>query len=295
MHQFEVGKPACPVACQYCHVTELDADRTAAWSKGLLGINKACTFMNVPPWIAEDEATQKQFYQTPWHLFTGDFAGWTAVTDGMMPKLLPYFWHWVERVSPVAKLVTVVTKWSINAQLMQELASIPNLFLVVTITGNEPPIERIPSRVHLRTLALAKEYGVRCLPMCHPYIAGVSDLSFLPHLKSLGYSEFCVKGLRYNPDTMGSWMPQTSKPLYEGHGIEEVLPEDGWRERVADAGLTLLSSPKEWYWRDGIALPPGLNRASAIAMVDQLLTMANIASSAPQEVRESAISRRLAR
>lgn len=290
--RFEVGKPACPVACKYCHVTELDADRTAAWSQGLLGINKACTFMNVPPWIAEDPATQQQFYATPWHLFKGDFAGWTAVTDGMMPELLPYFWQWIDQVSPIAKLVTVVTKWAINRELMQELAKIPNLFLVVTITGNEPPIERIPSRVHLRTLELAKEFGVRCLPMCHPYISGVSNLSFLPLLANLGYTEFCIKGLRYNSATMGSWLPDSSNLFYENQGIEEILPEDGWRDQVAAANLQLLS-PKNWYWRDGINRLPRLTYQESERLVRVLLQHCQIASSDTSSVADSAIQRRL--
>lgn len=291
-YQFEVGKPACPVACKYCHVTELDADRTAKWSKGLLGINKACTFMNVPPWIAEDEVTQKHFYQTPWYLFKGDFAGWTAVTDGFMPSLRPYFWHWVEKVSPVAKLITVVTKWSINKEFMRELAQIPNMFLVITITGNRP-IEKISPEIHLRSLALAKEFGVRCLPMCHPYISGVSDLSFLPKLADLGYQEVCVKGLRYNPETMGDWMPQNSKIFYDGKGIEEILPDDGWQQKVSNAGLHLLS-PKEWYWREGLSFSPKLQKLEAEAIVQDLWEKANIASSASsKEVKLAAILRRL--
>lgn len=290
--QFEQGKPACGVGCAYCHVTELDISRTRAWSQGLLGINKACTFANVPPWIVEDKATEQRFYDFPWQLLRGDFAGWTAVTDGFMPQLRPYFWHWVQEVSPIAKVVTVVTKWPINRQFMRELAQIPNLFLVVTITGNHPPIEKIKPETHLRSLSSAKEFNVRALPMCHPYISGVSDLSYIPQLKALGYNEICVKGLRYNPDTMGSWMPSASKSLYQGRGIEETLPEDGWREKVADAGLSLLS-PKMWYWRDGHSLSPQLNRDEATQYVDELLGMAQIASSAPEEVRESAIARRL--
>ena len=291
--RFEQGKPACEISCKYCHVTELDTSRTAAWSRGLLGINKACTFMNTPPWIVEDPKTYDRFYRFPWHLLRGDFVGWTAVTDGMMPQMRPYFWHWVEKVSPVAKLVTVVTKWPISKQFMRELGKIPNLFLVITITGNRPPIEKIEPEVHLKSLALAKEYGVRCLPMLHPYISGVSDLSFLPQLKALGYNEVCVKGLRYSSETMGDWMPDASKPLYEGHGIDEVLPNDGWQQRVDDAGLTLLS-PKQWYWRDGHHLNPKCDRTTAAGMVNQLLGIAQIASSSSaEEVRESAIARRL--
>lgn len=293
LYQFEAGKPACPVACKYCHVTELDADRTAKWSEGLLGINKACTFMNVPHWITEDKATQDRFYQTPWHLFKSDFAGWTAVTDGFMPQLRPYFWHWVKEVSSIAKLVTVVTKWSINRDFMRKLAQIPNLFLVITITGNRPPIERIPPEVHLRSLALAKEFGVRCLPMCHPYISGVSDLSFLPQLVELGYEEFCIKGLRYNPETMGVWMPNNSKPLYENQGIEENLPDDGWAKKVKEVGLTFLS-PRQWYWRDGFNLQPKCEMNEASQMVEELWRFANVASSSNiEEVKRKAIFRRL--
>lgn len=291
--KFEQGKPACPVACKYCHVTELDTDWSAAWSQGLVGLNKACTFMNVPPWIAEDQATQQRFFNFPWHLLQGDFAGWTAVTDGFMPSLLPYFWHWIEQVSPQAKLVTVVTKWAINREFMQQLALIPNLFLVITITGNEPPIEKIGSSVHLRTLDLAMQHGVRCLPMVHPYISGVSNLNFLPTIKKLGYSEISVKGLRYNPETMASWMPQTSKSLYEIAPFQEILLEDGWRQLILDSGLKLLS-PKEWYWRDGLGLDPKLTKEKATELVSDLLAISQIASSATKnEVINTAIARRL--
>jgi hypothetical protein len=224
---FEVGKPACPIACKYCSVTELDVNRTNGWSQGLLGINKACTFMNVPPWIGEDKNTSDRFYQFPWHLLKADFAGWTGVTDGFAPALRPYFWHWIEQVSPIAKLVTVVSKWTINDNFMRELSQIDNFFLVVTITGAES-IENVQTKVLLRNLEKAQEYGVKALPIVHPYISGVSDLAFLPELKRIGYSEVCFKGLRYNPITMGSWMPEASRQLYEGHGIDEVLPDDGW-------------------------------------------------------------------
>lgn len=290
--KFEVGKPACPIACRYCHVTELDADRTAAWSQGLVGVNKACTFANVPPWIVEDTATQKRFLKFPWHLLKGEFAGWTAVTDGFMPQLIPYFWHWIEEVSAIAKLTTVVSKWPITAGFGKELSSIPNFYLVVTITGAES-VENVRVKSLLRNLEIAKVMGIKALPMIHPYISGVSDLSFLPQIKNLGYGEICVKGLRYNPDTMGSWMPENSKIFYEGEGIAEVLPEDGWRDRVSDAGLSLLS-PKRWYLREALGNEPKLIKAIATQNVDELLELAQVASSAGiDEVREAAIARRL--
>jgi hypothetical protein len=278
MFQFQAGKPACPIACKYCHVTELDADRTAKWSSGLIGINKACTFINVPPWINEDPTAQANFDNIPYELLSGDWVGWTAVTDGLMPSLRKYFWQWVERSSRVAKLITVVSKWPINRQLMKELATIDNLYLVITITGNPSPIELVDTRVHLRTLALAAEYGVKTLPMCHPYIAGVSDLSFLTELANLGYQSISVKGLRYNPTTMSNWMPTASRLLYDNSSQKEVLPDDGWREKVVDSGLSLLS-PQHWYRDSAINLYPKLDLEQASSQVTTLLNYCQIASS----------------
>jgi hypothetical protein len=257
-----------------------------------MGLNKACTFMNVPPWAPEDREAQERFDRIPWDLLRGEFVGWTATTDGFMPSLRPFFWQWVEKLKDRAKILTVVTKWPIPKNFMRQLGEIPNLFLVVSITGNPPPVEKIPVKVHLRSLALAKECGVRCLPVCHPYIPGVSDLSFLPELKKLGYSHVSVKGLRYSP-SMGNWMPERSKSFYEGRGIEEVLPEDGWRLRVAEAGLS-LKSPKEWYWEKGLEFSPKISREEAENAVSDLLGYVQIASSGnTDEVVEAAIRRRL--
>jgi hypothetical protein len=293
MFQFQAGKPACPIACKYCHVTELDADRTAKWSSGLIGINKACTFINVPPWINEDPTAQANFDNIPYELLSGDWVGWTAVTDGLMPSLRKYFWQWVERSSRVAKLITVVSKWPINRQLMKELATIDNLYLVITITGNPSPIELVDTRVHLRTLALAAEYGVKTLPMCHPYIAGVSDLSFLTELANLGYQSISVKGLRYNPTTMSNWMPLNSQAVYDNTSQEEVLPDDGWREQVIDSGLSLLS-PQQWYRDSAINLYPKLDLESATTQVNTLFNYCQIASSSSsQSVIDAVVKRKM--
>lgn len=291
--EFKSGVPACPIACKYCHVTELDIQRSQQWSQGFLGMNKACTFFNIPPWINDDAKSLSNFENTSWNLFKGDFVGWTAVTDGIMPSMLPYFWKWIESLESIAKLTTVVSKWPITRQRMKDLSTIKNFYLVVTITGNEHPIEKVPSRIHLRTLACAKEYGVNCLPMCHPYISDVTNLSFLKQLKSLEYDEFCIKGLRYNSTTMGSWMPNKSKSIYGSNGLEEILPEDGWRDLVNGQRLSLLS-PKKWYHRAGKNLSPKLSLEEYTYNVSELVKLCEIASSSSRsDVIEAAINRRL--
>jgi len=292
-NRFVAGKPACPVACKYCFITEHDT-RRELWNKNpVAGINRASTFINVTPWIGESRDEQERFYQFPFEILKGDFVGFTAVTDPFWPTLDRYLWHFLETVSPIAKLVTCVTKWPVNRSVMKRLAQIPNFRLVVGITGNHPPIEKVTVAKHLETLSLAKEEGVPTLPISHPYIAGVSDLSFLPDLYKLGYREFDVKGLRYCDAQMKGWMPDKSRKWYIDREDEEVLPEDGWREQVSDAGLSLLS-PREWYIREGRLRYPHLERTNAEYLVKEVMKRANVVtSSSLDSVYQTSVERRL--
>ncbi len=291
--QFVPGKSACPVACKYCFVTEHDARREVWNNNPVAGINKACTYINVPPWINEDKVIQGRFVSFPWDTLKGDYVGFTAITDPFWPKLENWLRLFLEKVSPVAKIVTCVTKWPLTRPQMELVSRYPNFFLVVGITGNHPPIERVSVMEHLHTLALAKEYGVRVLPICHPYIAGVSDLSFLTELRALGWYEISVKGFRYCHTRMSSWLPKSSQKYYIGKEDEEVLPEDGWREKIRAAGFGLLS-PQEWYLQEGAKMGPHLTNNEAEGLVKRVFELANITSSASnEEVMKAAIRRRL--
>jgi len=291
--EFKAGEPACPVGCKYCFITEHD-QRREVWNQNpIMGINKACTFVNVPPWITSSAEAQEKFKNFPMELLRGDFIGFTAITDPFWPKLDKFLWDFLEKASEVGKLVTCVTKWPISKATMERLAEMQNFFLVLGITGNQPPIEKVPVKKHLETLALAKELGVKTLPISHPYIAGVSDLSFLEELKNLGYDYFDVKGLRYCDAQMGNWMPEASKIHYQGREDEEVLPEDGWREKVAEADLTLLS-PRQWYLKEGLDLEPHLTESEARNLVEKILALGNIVTSDSNDhVYQAALRRRL--
>jgi len=112
-------------------------------------------------------------------------------------------------------------------------------------------------------------------------------------LKELGYEEVDVKGLRYNEETMSAWMPDSDKKYYENSNEQEVLAEDGWRDKIKEAGLR-LTSLKSWY-REGIEeMTPKLSREEAEDLVGKILEKANITSSdTDQAVIEEAIKRRM--
>jgi DNA repair photolyase len=288
---FLAGEPACPVACKYCFVTEHDARRELWNSKPRVGLNRATTFLNVPPWINEDPEEQNRFNEFPWHLLRGDFVGFTAVTDPMWPKLDKWLWSFIEHVAPLAKLVTCVTKWPVSPRQLHKLARVPNFRLVVSITGNGD-IERVPVSTHLATLSLCRAIGVKAHPIVHPYIAGVSNLSFLPELRRLGYTEVDVKGFRYCEARMRSWMPESSHYVYRDRQDTEYLPDDGWRSQVQDAGMHLLSA-REWYVEEGAAMSPHVPRGEAEEMVTELMGVAGVVSSSQDMVFQSAVERRL--
>lgn len=288
---FKKGVPACPVACKYCFITEHD-ERRELWNQNsFAGINKASTFINVTPWIQKDSEEQRRFAAFDWSLLKGDTVGFTAITDPFYPIIERYLWQWLENATPHAKLTTCVTKWRITPRVMQKLAEYPNFRLVVSINGNGS-IEKVSTKFHLETLALAKQYGVKALPICHPYIAGVSDLSFLNELVDLGYEFFDVKGLRYCDNSMGDWMPEASKHYYLGSN-DEVLPEDGWRTIVHNAGLQLLS-PAKWYEKERKGLQPKCTMNEAVKLVEEMMSYANVVSSnSTNAVKMAAILRRL--
>jgi DNA repair photolyase len=280
---------ACPVSCRYCVITQVGY-RAEAWRKKfLIGLNKAVTILNPPP-VREDGEALASFYNFPLELLEADRVGFNAISDPFWPKYRPELEWFLDSVAPIVKAVTCVTKFPVSESLMKRLALVPNFQLNVSITGLDS-IERSTTESRLRTLALAREYGVSAFPTIHPYIAGMSNLEFLRELRAIGYQYVDVKGLRYDP-AMADWMPEVSRKFYEGTEGREILPEDGWREKIAEAGLC-LKSLRIWGAENSPSTPK-LSREAAKSRVARLLCFANITSSdSDAAVINAAIERRL--
>jgi len=287
---FREGQHGCPVNCAYCVITEVVKRREAWNERTLLGINKAVTILNPPP--ARDPAALKEFYDFPVELLRGDIVGLNAISDPFWPKFANELEWFLSHVSPVAKLITCVTKWNVSDRVLDRLAEIPNFRLIVSMTGLDA-LEKTTTEMRLSVLQRAKARGIAAFPIVHPYIPEMSDLSFLPALKDMGYDEVDIKGLRYNPYTMNAWMPESVQKHFVDSGEDEVLVDDGWSEKVAGAGLTKVGL-KRWYRKGFDTLTPHLSREEAADLVGQIIARANITSSDTDEavVRE-AIERRL--
>jgi DNA repair photolyase len=279
---------ACPIGCRYCVITQVGY-RADTWRKKfLIGLNKVVTILNPPP----DKHTEalRSFYNFPLELLEGDCVGFNAISDPFWPKYRPELEWFLEHVPPIAKAVSCVTKFPVSERMMRRIADVPNFQLIVSVTGLDM-IEQGTTTSRLHTLALAKQYDVTAFPIIHPYISGITDLSFLPKLARLGYDAVDVKGLRYDR-SMDAWMPESVRRHYTGTEGYEVLAEDGWRGRIADIGLG-LTPLRVWSARN-MRDTPRLSRDEAEKRVLSLLSYANITSSdSDAEVIEAAIRRRL--
>lgn len=288
---FDVKNYGCPVKCEYCVVSKVDSRRELWNERTILGINKAVTILN-PPRDLENKAALREFYEFPVELLKGDFVGFNAISDPFWPKYKKELEFFLEKVAPIAKLVTCVTKFNPPNSTLEKLSEIPNFRLIVSITGLDL-IERTKTGERLNLLERAKQKGIQAFPIIHPYIAGMSNLSFLPRLREIGYEEVDVKGLRYNHETMSSWMPMSSKKYYEGTNEKEILVEDGWREQLEDSEIK-LTNLKQWYHRGFDDMNPKLERKEAERLVNEVLLRANITSSDTDKVViEEAIKRRM--
>jgi DNA repair photolyase len=264
----------CPIGCRYCVVTKVASRRTLWQKRTILGLNKAATIFNAPPDKNDPEA-MAEFYHFPVEMFHGDIVSFNAVSDPFWPKYQPELEYFLTAVAPVAKLVVGVTKFILTDEMLKRLSQVPNFRLIVSITGLDQ-LEKTKTVDRLDLLRRAKKFGVKAFPLIHPYIAGVSALSFLPELKKLGYDFVDVKGFRYNSKTM-NWLPAASRKYYEKSKEKEILPEDGWREKIQNADLTLVPL-KDWYALD-LPTEPKLSPAEAKEKVSFILKYANITSS----------------
>lgn len=279
----------CPVQCRYCAVTKVDRRRRQWNKKTLIGLNASVTIINPPPHPTRQSL--REFYTLPPELFRGDRIGFNAISDPFWPKYRLELDYFLAAFSPFAKIITAVTKFPVAPEIMEKLSKVSNFRLVVTVTGLDS-LEKVSTARRLEVLRQARYYGLQAFPIIHPYIAGLTDLTFLSALKKNGYDKIGIKGLRYNSRTMDSWLPSASRSWYSGHAEKEILPDDGWRKKITQTGLE-ITDLRSWY--DSVCPEtPRVSQVEARQSVMQILPRANITSSrSTAEVIDSAIRRRL--
>jgi len=286
---FKKREPACPIACKYCFITEDDQRReklnnaTSLWA-----INNACTYINWSQYTAAkyDTSELARLIKEEW--LYDDIIGSTAVTDPFWPRLESYHDQWEEMTRDKARLRTSVTKWPLSRAQIKKIATWPRFHLVLTITGNDT-LEKVKHVQHLRTAERLAQAGISFTVLIHPYIWGVSDLSFLKELRRLGIKEVSLKGLRYNSG-LDQFIPSDTRQLYQIHKEQEFIPSET-ALLVQDYGLNLVSLKKK-YREISYNYNPQRPKEFHESVVIQMLEVAQIFSSDRASIYNSLLIRR---
>jgi len=287
----EIIQPGCPIGCKYCMVTHIDARRNQWEKKHRWGINKTLLFLNRLP--EEPPVKEMKINQD---LFAGEYVGFQGITDPFWPLFTDDVKYMVELAhsSRMRKLV-LVTKWSMSKKQLDVFQGQQKAVLVVSITGLDM-LEKTTTTERLKVIEAALSLGIDIIPLIHPYIHGLSNLSFLPELAALGIKEVSVKGFRYNDQWMGNWgrrlIPEIERLIYSSKQEQEImLGSEYVAQKLEESGLINVSF-REWVHRsNGVG---GVSLEEAQSALDALMPDCVISSSDPENVYQAAIKRRIA-
>jgi len=271
------GKPACPVACKYCSVTEVSY-RKEQWAKsGSISINKVVTILNrsCSDWLPPER-------------FTSDILCFEASSDPFWMDRFGDFTSFCKVYAPVARLVTFVTKMPISRKHLDILKSVKTpVAVVVSVTGLERlGIEKTRRKVLYDNIKKCQDASIPVIPLIHPYIHGLADAKELvEEFKSLGMKYYQIKGFRF--DRSMTWLPPDIYRFYMDKEGMEYMPEVD----IEVDGITRLELG-EFYRM--YRLPPKIDYQLAREYVEDVMRHAIVTSSSSKdEVMEHAVRRRL--
>jgi len=270
------NRPACPVACKYCSITEVSY-RREQWERGVsISINKVVTVLNkhYKEWL-------------PPEYFTSDILCFEASSDPFWTERFNDFERFCMDYASVSRLITFVTKMPITRKHLEVLKRVEvPIVVVVSITGlDELGIERTRREILYDNIRKCQDLGIPSIPLIHPYIHGLVDVhKLLEEFKALGIKYYQIKGFRF--DSSMVWLPKEVYEFYKDKEGIEYMPE----LEIQVDGLTRIEL-RDFYRM--YQLPPKIDCGQAAEYVSKVIKHAIITSSAPkEEVIEYAIKRR---
>lgn len=280
----------CPVKCKYCLITNVEARRKEWAIKHRWGINKTVLFINrLPQDIPIADMNIDPRY------FKAEYVGFQGITDAFWNIFNSDLRYMVEQSYKAGmKKLVLVTKQKISTEQYRIISSSDRVQLVVSITGLDM-IEGTNTKDRLNNIENAMKYGIPVLPIIHPYIHGLSNLSFLSDLAAMGIKEMSAKGFRYNEEHMGSWareiIPPESLNEYRKHIDEEYfIGEKDVMDKISSFGMKPVEFREYIHRPNGV---PGISRDLASQIVSEIFPRCVVSSSDPDNVYMYAIKRRL--
>lgn len=209
----------CPVDCKYCLLSKIEK-RRAGWDNGKrIGVNNTNVFLGCLP---GDPPIDKMGFD--FSILENDFVGF-GIVDCFWDKFRDDLKFMLDNLDNFKiKRLVLISKIPVDNELISLLKD-KRVLVVYSMTGLDKYTGLENTTTADRFLSIEKlvKAGIDTFPLIHPFIMGVSDISFLSNLKSIGINDFGFKGFRYNKETM----PEVTKLIgYDTLKLYETTNED---------------------------------------------------------------------
>lgn len=209
----------CPVDCKYCLLSKIEK-RRAGWDNGKrIGVNNTNVFLGRLP---GDPPMDKMGFD--FSILENDFVGF-GIVDCFWDKFRDDLKFMLDNLDNFKiKRLVLISKIPVDDELVSLLKD-KRVLVVYSMTGLDKYTGLENTTTADRFLSMEKlvKAGIDTFPLIHPFIMGVSDVSFLSNLRDIGISDFGFKGFRYNKETM----PEVTKLIgYDNLKLYETTNED---------------------------------------------------------------------
>ena len=209
----------CPVDCKYCLLSKIEK-RRAGWDNGKrIGVNNTNVFLGCLP---GDPPMDKMGFD--FSILENDFVGF-GIIDCFWDKFRDDLKFMLDNLDNFKiKRLVLISKIPVDDELVSLLKD-KRVLVVYSMTGLDKYTGLENTTTADRFLSMEKlvKAGIDTFPLIHPFIMGVSDVSFLSNLRNIGITDFGFKGFRYNKETM----PEVTKLIgYDTLKLYETTNED---------------------------------------------------------------------
>lgn len=209
----------CPVDCKYCLLSKIEK-RRAGWDNGKrIGVNNTNVFLGR---LLGDPPMDKMGFD--FSILENDFVGF-GIVDCFWDKFRDDLKFMLDNLDNFKiKRLVLISKIPVDDELISLLKD-KRVLVVYSMTGLDKYTGLENTTTADRFLSIEKlvKAGIDTFPLIHPFIMGVSDVSFLSNLRDIGINDFGFKGFRYNRETM----PEVTKLIgYNTLKLYETTNED---------------------------------------------------------------------
>lgn len=211
----------CPVDCKYCLLSKIEK-RRAGWDNGKrIGVNNTNVFLGRLP---GDPPIDKMGFD--FSILENDFVGF-GIVDCFWDKFRDDLKFMLDNLDNFKiKRLVLISKIPVDNELISLLKD-KRVLVVYSMTGLDKytGLENTTTADRFSSMEKLVKARIDTFPLIHPFIMGVSDVSFLSNLRNIGITDFGFKGFRYNKETMSEvtkLIGYDTLKLYETTNEDEV-------------------------------------------------------------------------